>query len=732
MPSTASPISKRRRRRPARSCEQCRRRKIRCNQDQPCAGCVRAREPMQCTYRDGNGSDAEVLARKASGPADKTTGLMPVSSGSRTQSEESQSSGRVLASYPRDQIAHRPLPVQKNKDIPPAPGFESRPANQARTSSPLVLSSSSTSIPPVIPRLRNVPEKTKLFGQTHWLHTAEKFPVSGKFHPVEVEPSFNDAKAELIEALNEARNLRFAMKNIGGAKLDEPIRDIPGTLPPKEKCDELIRCYFRTLEPLYRIVLIPSFWREYDRLWELQPVTPIPTVFLIKLTLILAIGTTFYKHASEADLKQSRQLAQTWIQNAQWWLTGPSEKSTYNLDGLQAFCLLLIARQTTFNCSGGTSWLSAGSLLRIAITMGLHRNPKLFPTLTPLHRELRARLWTTVLELSVQSCLDLALPLNLSPDGYDACLPLNYNDADIESGSQVVPAPMSTFTDASLQLLLAKSLPLRMEIVHLLNDFRKEQSYERALTLGAEIRAACREVAAFFHSYKDDGNDTNGGPELRPTEFHRKIMDIHIRRFTMFLHRDFMLRARADPRFYLSRKSCVEAAMVISSSGKDANLSLSLAEWGDMSRLALVGRGLFKCSLSFDATLVLALEVVTQLDDESAPQSKADALDEMAKAARAPLIQALECTREQLAHLIARGNTSLKRLLFVEAHLTQIQAMESGRPIKPAVYETVNKVLRSCVSVLREAWDAATPRETGGTMDAMTADFFPLDLLPGT
>ncbi|KAH6996741.1 hypothetical protein EDB80DRAFT_585129 [Ilyonectria destructans] len=730
MSPAASTLPKRRRRRPARSCEQCRRRKIRCDQDQPCAGCVRAREPMQCTYRDGTPVDPSALSRN-------TNELVPTASRSRTQSEASQSSGPALSrglvvGYPRDQQAHQQPPAQQNKDKSPASERENHSSNQSNQSNhpaPLVLSSSS-SITPVTPRLRNVPEKTKLFGQTHWLHTAEKFPVSGKFHPIEVEPSFNDAKAELLEALNEARNLRFAMKNLHDVQLDEPIRNIPGTLPSKEKCDELIRCYFRTLEPLYRIVHIPSFWREYDRVWELQPTTPVPSVFLMKLTLILAIGTTFYAHLNDDDMNQSRTLAQTWIQNAQWWLTGPSEKSTYNLDGLQVFCLLLIARQTTFNCSGGTSWLSAGSLLRMAITMGLHRNPKLFPSLTSFQREFRARLWTTVLELSVQSCLDLALPLNFSADGYDACLPSNCNDADLESNSQIVSAPMSTFTDSSLQILLAKSLPSRIEIVRLLNDFRKEQSYERALTLGAEIRVACREVAAFFHSYRDVDNGLSSGPKLRPTEFHRKFMDIHIRRFTMFLHRDFMLQARTDPRFYLSRKSCVEAAMVIASSSKGADLSLPIADWDEVSRLALVGRGVFKCSLSFDATLVLALEVITQLDDESAPQSEADALDEMAKATREPLIQALEFIREQLAHLIERGNTSLKRLLFVEAHLTQIRAMEAGQPIKPAVYDTVNKTLRSCVSVLRESWDAATPRETGGTMDAMMADFFPPDMLP--
>ncbi|KPM34000.1 hypothetical protein AK830_g12575 [Neonectria ditissima] len=728
-PATASTPAKRRRRRPARSCEQCRRRKIRCDQDQPCAGCVRARAPMQCTYRDGSPGRAPSKAREEA--------MLEDDSASGTASEASHLGGRatgqgLVVGYPRDRAAA----LEKKRDAlaVAVSEREALPSTQAQRTSPLVISSSSSSssIPPLMPRLRNVPEKTKLFGQTHWLHTAEKFPVSGKFHPVEVEPSFNDAKAELLEALNEARNLRYTMKALNRVKLKEPICDIPETLPLRETCDELIRCYFRTLEPLYRIVHIPSFWREYHRIWELQPTAPPTAVFLVKLTLILAIGTTFYNPSSDAEAKQCHHLAQSWIQNAQWWLTGPSEKTTYNIEGLQVFCLLLIARQTTFNCSGGTSWLSAGSLLRIAITMGLHRNPKLFPTLSPCHREFRARLWATVLELSVQSCLDLALPLDFSADDYDAFLPSNYNDCDLDSDTQNAPAPMSVFTDTSLQILLAKSLPLRINILRLLNDFRNEKSYETALALGTDIRVACREVAAFFHAYKYvEGDSRGGGPGLRPTEFHRKFMDLHIRRFTMFLHRDFMLRARTDPRFYLSRKTCVEAAMVVASSSKGADLSLPLKDWDDMSRLSLVGRGLFKCALSFDATLVLALEVVTQLDDESAPQAEADALDEMAKATRAPLIQVLEGIRDQLTHLISRGNTSLKRLLFVEAHLTQIRAMESGHPIKNAVYDTVNKMLRRCVSILRESCDAATPPESGSALDLMPIDLAPLDMFQG-
>ncbi|KAF4471601.1 C6 transcription factor [Fusarium albosuccineum] len=721
--SSGSPPPKRRRRRPARSCEQCRRRKIRCNMGQPCNGCVRARAPMQCSYRDGSPGDT------ALGPS-KNRELAPADARPEREEGEVAASQRTTAPrrdsvgvYPRGQMLHQP---PNNGDNVPLQDQGSSLSNLVPSSQPLSSTSSSTCIPPLTPRLRHVPEKTKLFGQTHWLHTAEKFPISGKFHPVEVEPSFNDAKAELFETLKEARNLRFALKKQNSTTLDQPIRDLRETIPLKLTCDELIRCYLRTLEPLYRIIHVPSFWKEYERVWEDEHVSSPSTVFLIKLSLILAIGTTF-KGSCDIEQGHLQHLAQTWIQNAQWWLTGPCEKTTYNLDGLQVFCLLLLARQTTFNCRGATSWLSSGSLLRAAMTMGLHRDPKLFPGLTLFEKEFRARLWTTVLELSVQCCLDLGLPLNLSEADYDACSPSNFNDSDLDSGLQQAPKPMKTPTDSTLQVLLAQSLPLRVEVIRLLNDFRHQQTYEKALAIGTKLRTACRDVAAFFHSIKNRDPSSNDGSSLGANEFHRKFMDIQLRRFIMFLHRDFMLQARIDPRFYLSRKVCVEAALVIASSSKDADLSLPTQRWDDMSRLSLVGRGLFKCALSFDAMLILALDVITQLQDESSPQHEADVLDEMARATRDPLIHVLESMREQLTHLVARGNTSLKRLLFANAHLTHIRALESGQPVKQAIYECVTQTLRDCVVVLREVQVGATPQDSVVTADSLNTDFFPLE-----
>lgn len=157
----STPAPKRRRRRPARSCEQCRRRKIRCNLGQPCNGCVRARAPMQCSYRDR--SPVAVI---------RTSEIC-----TSVPAEQTERQGADTGIQPSREADHC-NPINQ----PPQPGNS---GSTASTSHSYLLKTipapqtfpptqSSTSIPPFTPRLRHVPEKTKLFGQTHWLHTAEK------------------------------------------------------------------------------------------------------------------------------------------------------------------------------------------------------------------------------------------------------------------------------------------------------------------------------------------------------------------------------------------------------------------------------------------------------------------------------------------------------------------------------------------------------------------------------
>jgi hypothetical protein len=128
--------------------------------------------------------------------------------------------------------------------------------------------------------------------------------------------------------------------------------------------------------------------------------------------------------------------------------------------------------------------------------MGLQRDPKYFPRMTPLHAELRRRLWATILELNVQLSLDMGTNPMISTDDFDTLPPSNIDDTDVDDKTvdALQPKPNQVFTQATVQRILLASFPLRLRVCQLINSFRGEPSYETVLELGAQLIKACKDA----------------------------------------------------------------------------------------------------------------------------------------------------------------------------------------------------------------------------------------------
>jgi hypothetical protein len=199
---TTSPPRKRRR--PPKSCGPCRRRKVRCDREFPCGPCQRARTSLQCFYRP---------AVTASSPsADEfcwlTASCVPEGHTPPPQAVDLQTKSRPPAptsqSQPQDQSQYQnkiiqdlqnrvrrleeqlPCPPLSQGTTGPNPSVSETQAlrhlpDRVREAEQLLSDASRPSpsvngwtILPTLPRLRIAPNKTKLFGPSHWLHTAEK------------------------------------------------------------------------------------------------------------------------------------------------------------------------------------------------------------------------------------------------------------------------------------------------------------------------------------------------------------------------------------------------------------------------------------------------------------------------------------------------------------------------------------------------------------------------------
>lgn len=494
--------------------------------------------------------------------------------------------------------------------------------------------------------------------------------------------------------VEQCRTLRRRIKSQRRVQITELFPDIASTIPSRNICDELVDHYLRTFELIYRVLHIPSFRKQYKQYWEHPQDAPLS--FVMKLVLILAIGSVFEPTGDHASY--IRNAAPRWIYAAQWWLTGPSEKSAYNLEGLQVYCLLLLARQALSIGSSGSIWTLSGSLLRVAYVLGLHRDPKHFPDLSVINAELRRRLWATVLELILQTAMDASMPVMLSLNDTDCDAPSNVNDADFDENTRVAPVALSetVCTQTSIQILLRRSLRLRLEVMQFLNNFGENLSYEKALRLSSELKSVCHANSIFLQQHLNTSNDGTPGP----TVFHKKLLDMIFWQPILLLHRPFMMRARSDPQFHFSRKAGLESAMVLLSHLGNLDVSGRMDEFD---RLTLTGMGTFKAAISLNAIIMASLEIITQLDEEISLRvtgSTTSVMSNMGRLSRSLLIQTLQHMREQLLHLVAQGDSSLKRFIFLSTALGQIQAMEAGEPTEPAVCEAMKQSLQSCHSLL--------------------------------
>lgn len=216
MASQAAFEPARKRQRKAKSCQPCRDRKVRCDQASPCGPCQRSRDHLRCTYRDlpqggGGLTDApphDGVPTTAAGGSSRPSPARfaapelvhhqhhpaPSSGGWTTLNAPDPfpaASNRVAPSYAGPCVGVKPHGVtqpspqdarlqeleERVRRLEYEAAAHSRSLQRIHADDQAAGNNAvknETKIDVIAPRLRITTEKTKLFGPSHWVHTAEK------------------------------------------------------------------------------------------------------------------------------------------------------------------------------------------------------------------------------------------------------------------------------------------------------------------------------------------------------------------------------------------------------------------------------------------------------------------------------------------------------------------------------------------------------------------------------
>ncbi|KAI0154448.1 hypothetical protein GGR57DRAFT_115327 [Xylariaceae sp. FL1272] len=313
-------------------------------------------------------------------------------------------------------------------------------------------------------------------------------------------------------------------------------------LPSKAACDLLLHVYMSETETLYRIVHMPSFRGQYESYWAGNQQSP---AFLPQLLSMLCIGYRFVsiaKGLSHNDRDGIHMPTACALVRA--WLDSLRGKQLVEFSTLQTEILTLMAQRvlTTLNQE---TWTHLGLIVRMAMTMGLHRDPSEFAhTISPFWAELRRRLWTTIIEVDVYMSMQCNLPSCVRVGDYSCQPPRNLNDDELYPEMVELPPskPIEVDTDCRMQVFAANSLAFRFEAVDMTNRIDSIRDYQQILDVANSIERVLEDLR-----YVVPKKHPVSPKELKRQWKTHVILDMNCRRPLLGLYRPFALTGSDAP-----------------------------------------------------------------------------------------------------------------------------------------------------------------------------------------
>ncbi|KAK2855646.1 hypothetical protein FQN49_004980, partial [Arthroderma sp. PD_2] len=523
---------------------------------------------------------------------------------------------------------------------------------------------------------RGITHKARSFGRSHWINVVALFQDIWEM----VEPHLRKGESDTFSNIEKCKSLARTIK---ARRVPTGPLTPKADLPSKEVSDELVDCYLRTTESIYRVLHVPSFRKDYEALFlsEAEP----NTAFLVQVKLVLAIGAVTYDENFSL-----RILAIRWIYEAQTWLSEPKFKSRLGIQSLQSHILLLFAQEMV-GIGGDPIWVSVGALYRRAIYMGLPRDPANMPTKTLFAAEMRRRIWNTILEVSLQSSLTSGGPPLFSLDDFNTLPPGNFDDEQIED---TTPKQTGVFSHVSIATALRNTLLQRLAIVNFLNSLGSPCTYEKALRLDANLRAAYK---ALYKTIQASRNSSNSSL----SQFEFRAVDLILYQYLLSLHVPFFSPALHKTTFAFSRQVVVQTSLKIWHAVCPSSPIIAPQSSGHMvssardhlTLLTSCGSGFYR-TVMLQAALLIAVELREQLHEE-------EGLGPVTL--RRDLFSVLDDAKTWSLRCIEAGETNTKGYLLtcvIAAHIEELLRVQTKHGISKPLADAIEEASAKSLSIL--------------------------------
>ncbi|KAL8942828.1 MAG: hypothetical protein Q9216_001443 [Gyalolechia sp. 2 TL-2023] len=422
-----------------RSCVTCRKRKVRCDKRHPCSNCNKA--AIECVFpgpgraprRSRKPPDAELLARLR-----RLEGV--VQHLGKNLDEEGEKS--------EETVKDEPMPVPAGND---AESTAKCPKEEEKIPKACGMFNG-----PEPPRKKSVDGVSKEFGRLVVDEGRSRY-VSNKFWN-----SMSEEIAEMQDILDDPTDDEDDYPSPGSGSsasanhqgfifsFSSTILSLRNFHPPANHIMTYWEVFKENVDPLIKVFHRPSVektlseaTKDLDHISKPLEVLMFSIYFAAVTSLCNEECMDMTGMDKESALKKYRFAFEQAMARAGFL-------STTELVILQAFAVFLICVRrhddTRF------VWTLTGLLIRLAQSLGLHRDGEQFG-LSPLETEMRRRLWWTLIHVDLRASEDHGSDPTILDQTFDTRFPLNINDEDINASMKEPPPEHEGATEMTFDLI---------------------------------------------------------------------------------------------------------------------------------------------------------------------------------------------------------------------------------------------------------------------------------------
>ncbi|KAL2423252.1 hypothetical protein ABEF95_003185 [Exophiala dermatitidis] len=353
-------------------------------------------------------------------------------------------------------------------------------------------------------------------------------------------------------------------------------------VPHRDVADRYIQNYLDTFEKTHRMLHIPSLREEINLFWRTP--TALGYEWLSQFLMMLALGCPRSQRLAHP------QMVNLFLEGAEACLMQTQFLAKPTLTSIRVMVMMTLAKQidmVAFDDSGGV-WAYLGLVVRLAMSMGLHRHSRWFVSMSPFEAEMRKRVWVTLVFMDLQNSLEAGQSPLLHPDDYETLCPTGFQDEDMPAPleDENTPRPESdeahvhhhhgmVANESTFQTFLDSSLQSILRINRLVHHHHHQSPnepddtiYARVVDADVQIQEMRQTASRLYPSHwhtgtltrvaacNDDDDDDNhnqfsgenkNGKTFLSTDLQGILLEIYFCRLRLALHQPyFMAMAGSD------------------------------------------------------------------------------------------------------------------------------------------------------------------------------------------